>query len=94
MLGGPVRQPSDDSEAGRLKSRHPLQRVCHVPERDLARDEPRRVQLSARDERQKLIVVGVRIAFDPTTSHSPVTRLSIGMATRPRSSCEVSPTWT
>jgi len=49
----------------RLKSRHPLQRVRHVPERDLARDEPRRVQLSARDERQKLIVVGVRIALRP-----------------------------
>src|SRR5213594_2553524 len=58
-------KPSDDFEADRLKSRHPLQRVRHVPELDLARDEPRRLQLSARDERQKLVVVGVRIALRP-----------------------------
>src|SRR5438132_4774276 len=65
-------KPSDDFEADRLKSRHPLQCVRHVPERDLARDEPRRVPLSARDERQKLVVVGVRIAL--RAHHLPLPR--------------------
>ena len=66
VLGGLSQgKPRDGFKADRLKSRHPLQRVRHVPERDLARDEPRRVQLSARDERQELVVVGVRIALRP-----------------------------
>ena len=42
------------------------------PERDLARDEPRRVPLSARDQRQKLVVVGVRIAL--RAHHLPLPR--------------------
>ena len=33
-------KPRDDFKADRLISRHPLQCVGHVPERDLARDEP------------------------------------------------------
>src|SRR5262245_21219603 len=65
FLPTPSRKPRDDFKPDCLKSRHPLQCVCHVPERDLTCDKPRRVELSARDERQKLAVVGMRIALRP-----------------------------
>jgi hypothetical protein len=55
-------EPRDDLKADRVEPRHPVQRVIHVFEGDLARDEPCRAELSTRHEREQLGIPRMGVA--------------------------------